>query len=69
MVLGGLYVETGKIEEGIALTQKAAKKNRGLVWAVGWAYAKAGRINEAKTLVDTLEKIPFNAFSLAINIF
>jgi len=66
MVLGGLYVETGKIEEGIALTQAAAKKNRGLIWAVGWAYAKAGRINEAKALVDTLEKTPFNAFSLAI---
>ena len=66
MVMGGLYVETGKIEEGIALTEKAAKKNRGLIWAVGWAYAKAGKINEAKVLVDTLEKTPFNAFSLAI---
>ena len=66
MVLGGLYVETGKIEEGIALTQKAAKKNRGTVWAVGWAYVKAGRIDEAKALVDTLEKTRFNAFSLAI---
>ena len=66
MVLGGLYVEIGKIEEGIALIQKAAKKNRGLVWAAGWAYAKTGKKDQAKALVDTLEKTPFNAFSLAI---
>ncbi|HEX6848621.1 MAG TPA: adenylate/guanylate cyclase domain-containing protein [Chitinophagaceae bacterium] len=66
MVLGGLYVQTGKIEEGIALTKKAAAANPGLIWAVGWAYAKAGRIDEAKALVDKIEKTPFNAFSLVV---
>jgi adenylate cyclase len=66
MVLGGLYVETGKIEEGIALTKKAAEANPALIWAVGWAFARAGQVDQAKTLVDQLEKTPFNAFSLVI---
>ena len=66
MVLGGIYVETGKINEGIALTKKAAEANPGLIWALGWAYAKAGKIDEAKALLDKIEKTPFNAFSLTI---
>ena len=66
MVLGGLYVQTGRIDEGIALTKKAAAANPGLIWAVGWAYAKAGKIEEAKALLDKMDKTPFNAFSLVI---
>ncbi|MGZ5135991.1 MAG: tetratricopeptide repeat protein, partial [Flavitalea sp.] len=66
MVLGGLYATTGKFDEGIALTRKAAEANPRLIWALGIAYIKAGKLAEAKAMLAKMEKTPFHAFSLAI---
>ena len=66
MVLGSLYAETGNYDEAILLTTKAAHDFPGLDYALGVAYIRAGKFSEAQTLLDKMDKSPFNAFSLAI---
>ncbi len=63
-VLGGAYADIGKYDEAIALNKKASKMVPALTWALGAAYFKAGKKQEAMNILDSIEETPKNAYSL-----
>jgi pentatricopeptide repeat protein len=66
-VLGLVYKDLGKYDQAIATLQKAADADPSWRWALGPAYAAAGRPEEARKLVAELKArkiIPWNAYWL-----
>jgi len=67
-VLGLVYQDRGMYDKAIGAMQKAAEASPAWRWALGSAYIKAGRAEEARKLLDELNKLkldPFRAFGKA----
>ena len=68
LVLGNVYADKGMYEEAIAAHQKLAEVSPQWSWALGRTYARAGKGDEARKIVDELEKeevTPSRAYGLA----
>ena len=68
LVLGQIYVSMGRHEDAIAVFQKAGERYPNLKYLLGWAYAVAGRREEALEILAELEKwetTPIRAYFLA----
>ena len=65
-ILGLIYQDRGDHDKAIEEIRKAAEPSRpNMHWALGAAYIKAGRIDEARKLLDELNKLktgPFRAY-------
>jgi serine/threonine protein kinase/tetratricopeptide (TPR) repeat protein len=68
-VLGLAYQDQGLHEKAIEAMKKATEVSPAWSWALGMAYARAGRTNEAQKVLDELNKLktgPFRAFSKVV---
>ena len=63
-VLGYIYTAMGRHDDAIAATQRAAEYAPPWTFAVGIAYAQAGRMDEARGVLQTLLKRPATAYSM-----
>ena len=64
-ILGRIYQDRGLHEKSIEVIQKAADLNPSFKWTLGSAYVKAGRLDEARDLLNelnSLEANPWTAF-------
>jgi eukaryotic-like serine/threonine-protein kinase len=65
MLLGVIKIETGAVDEGIQECEMAAHlagRTTVLLGVLGWAYAAAGRITEARELLDEMQKTAQKAY-------
>ncbi len=68
LVLGAVYEDLGRYEEAFENYERLAEMAPPWKWALGSAYARAGRTEEARRLLAELEAqevTPWNAFWLA----
>jgi TolB-like protein/Tfp pilus assembly protein PilF len=63
-VLGFTYSEMGRHDDAIAATQKAAEFAPPWTFTVGISYARAGRMNEARAVLERLRQRPATAYSM-----
>ena len=63
-VLGFTYSAMGRHDDAIAATQRAAEYAPPWTFTVGIAYAQAGRMDEARAVLQTMLKRPATAYSM-----
>jgi eukaryotic-like serine/threonine-protein kinase len=66
-IVGLMHMDEGKHDEAIASMQKAAERGKGFRWALGIAYARAGREEQARQILRELQSAkpaPWEAFWL-----
>ncbi len=63
--LGGVLSDLGRHDEAIAATEKAAELNPAWTWGLALVYGRAGRVDEARRMLDDLERDGVDAFGIA----